>query len=415
MKKTMEVEKYYFYLESYIFVFLEAEKSLLYNVRTGEYLDFSADPPLLELLRQLKDTKNLYVVELSGEQLQIESVAGFVKAIKNRFWGDCIPSALCKERPVVFPPLLNFQLEKERTPNDLVDDTFRNLRELTICLTDVRNRVERDSIVNRQTSKQVFVGVYENEKHELPVAKILALLHECQIHDILVNLAGGDIFCYSSWELLKRGIVNTAKISFLSYYKDFYEAIKKDKIREGIFSLIFDAPADPDILDFIRKFVGRHEEILIRYRFLVENEDSLEMFSEWERRYELEDVEYLPVYRNNHAFFEKFVFFTEEDIRREWIPKKEVYAHQVLNTNDFGKLTILPDGEVYANLNYEPLGNIYRHSLQEMVNKELEEGKSWLRIRNQSPCTVCVYQWLCPSPTNYEEVIPKNNLCHVKK
>lgn len=26
----------------------------------------------------------------------------------------------------------------------------------------------------------------------------------------------------------------------------------------------------------------------------------------------------------------------------------------------------------------------------------------------------CIYQWLCPSPSNYELVIGQPNLCHIK-
>jgi pseudo-rSAM protein len=51
--------------------------------------------------------------------------------------------------------------------------------------------------------------------------------------------------------------------------------------------------------------------------------------------------------------------------------------------------------------------------IRNLIYRELMEGKSWLRIRNQAPCTECLYQWLCPSPSNYEIVTGKPNLCHI--
>ena len=54
------------------------------------------------------------------------------------------------------------------------------------------------------------------------------------------------------------------------------------------------------------------------------------------------------------------------------------------------------------------------HCIYEIISKELEEGRSWLRIRNQAPCNTCLYQWFCPSPSNYEIAIGRPNLCHVK-
>jgi len=94
---------------------------------------------------------------------------------------------------------------------------------------------------------------------------------------------------------------------------------------------------------------------------------------------------------------------------------KDFFSRQVMNIYDFGKINIMPDGETYANLNYSSLGNIYTDSIYEIVQKEIDEGKSWFRIRNQAPCDECVYQWLCPSPSNYEMDLGRPNLCNVKK
>jgi len=94
---------------------------------------------------------------------------------------------------------------------------------------------------------------------------------------------------------------------------------------------------------------------------------------------------------------------------------KDFFARQAMNLYDFGKITILPNGDVYANLNHPSLGNIHVNNIQEILHKEVEEGKSWFRVRNQAPCTDCVYQWICPSPSNYEIAIGRSNLCHVKE
>lgn len=52
-----------------------------------------------------------------------------------------------------------------------------------------------------------------------------------------------------------------------------------------------------------------------------------------------------------------------------------------MNDNFFGKLTIYPSGEVYANVNCSVLGNIQDSSLKELLYKEITEGNAWLRIR----------------------------------
>lgn len=44
----------------------------------------------------------------------------------------------------------------------------------------------------------------------------------------------------------------------------------------------------------------------------------------------------------------------------------------------------------------------------------MDINTAWRRIREEEPCNLCLYQYLCPSPSNYEAVIGKTNLCHVK-
>lgn len=115
----------------------------------------------------------------------------------------------------------------------------------------------------------------------------------------------------------------------------------------------------------------------------------------------------------NYAFFNHHVFLNESDLNEIKLSKAEIFAHQALNTNDFGKLTIMPDGKVYANPHFPVLGTI-EDDIRELVYKELVNGTSWRRIRDMKPCCDCVYQWLCPSPSDYELAIGKPNLCHIK-
>lgn len=97
-----------------------------------------------------------------------------------------------------------------------------------------------------------------------------------------------------------------------------------------------------------------------------------------------------------------------------FLSMKDFFAKKSFNIYDFGKITVMPNGDIYANVNYPLLGNICTHTIYDIILKELEEGKSWLRIRDQIPCNTCIYQWLCPSPSNYEILLGRPNLCHVK-
>lgn len=85
-----------------------------------------------------------------------------------------------------------------------------------------------------------------------------------------------------------------------------------------------------------------------------------------------------------------------------------------MNTHFFGILTIFANGEVHGNVNDMPLGNISDTVLLDLIAEEMKTKLSWRRIRDKQPCCDCLYQYLCPSPSNYEIVMNKQNLCYIK-
>jgi pseudo-rSAM protein len=164
---------------------------------------------------------------------------------------------------------------------------------------------------------------------------------------------------------------------------------------------------------------GKTEMRIDSLSFNIEITDSsLEDCKETEQiieQYQIEKYQLNPVYTgDNIGFFEENVFLTKEDILFTSMSIKDIFSKQAINMHDFGKINIMPNGDVYANLNHPLLGNIYANNIHEILHKEVEEGKSWLRVRNQVPCNTCIYQWICPSPSDYEIAIGYPNLCHVK-
>lgn len=122
----------------------------------------------------------------------------------------------------------------------------------------------------------------------------------------------------------------------------------------------------------------------------------------------------MPFYNKcNKSFFENYVFIDEEDLINERPRKIDVFKRQYINLNNVGKLIISSDGHYFSNLNFPTLGNI-DESIAQIINKEWSMGKAWKLTRTQQPCTDCIYQYLCPSPSNYEIVFNKNNLCKLK-
>jgi pseudo-rSAM protein len=153
----------------------------------------------------------------------------------------------------------------------------------------------------------------------------------------------------------------------------------------------------------------------IQYTFLVTTEQEYDIAATDTEQYAAEGNSILPLYTgSNMQFFQDYLFIDEEELLDVTLTKREIFIRQSINITDFGKLVITPNGTVYANLNEEPLGNIDDTPLS-LVYKEFTQGHSWLRVRDCKPCCDCVYQWLCPSPSNYERVIGKCNFCNIRQ
>ena len=169
-------------------------------------------------------------------------------------------------------------------------------------------------------------------------------------------------------------------------------------------------------LEQIADMLLLNQTLPVEYIFDVSSKEERQQTEQFVEQFQIEKYRLNPVYTGkNIQFFEENVFLTKEDILSTRMTIKDFFARKAMNIYDFGKINIMPNGDTYANLNYPALGNIYTDSIYEIVQKEIDEGKSWLRIRNQAPCNECVYQWLCPPPSNYEIAIGRPNLCHVKQ
>ena len=151
------------------------------------------------------------------------------------------------------------------------------------------------------------------------------------------------------------------------------------------------------------------------YHFFIEDESQYNAAISIVNQTAITNYQITPIYTGkNIAFFEENIYLSAEDIFASVIPHRIIFCNQKLNSNYFGKLHVLPNGEVKANMNTQTLGDIYNNSVLEIIAKELTGNTAWRVIRKESPCIDCLYQYLCPPPSNYETAIGRPNLCHVK-
>lgn len=378
---------YWFTLEPYVQVGLTPRRALLYNTLDGATIE-SEQPEVVELLQEVLQKENCGVVLLTDERYRRQTIRTFIGELREKYMGDLIDTRLSKGKPVQLLPFSNvstpgkFEIYKKHNFPTENAPVFENLCEITIEV-DATTEVDR----------------------------LIPFLQSVP-EGITFNLTGsiGEVAGMSEvWSFLDHYPSPKRILCSYAHPLPLLPASASD------FSYIVTVGFPLNRADWNRCRQALSEQSLpFEYVFEI---TSLADYREAEQLIEaseLENYQLKPAYTGeNLRFFEENIFLTKEDILATPLSVKDFMMRQALNVYDFGKIHIRPDGEAYANVHHPPLGNIYTDSLYEIVCNEMEKGTSWFRIRNQAPCNACVFQWFCPSPSTYEILIGRPDLCHV--
>ena len=401
--------KYKLILSKDTFLWVKNNEGLIYNTVNYQTYVFSMTARLVEVCQHLLDINNLYCIEISECELSDESVRSFVNQIVDIGAGQLIPDTEIEKGAISLMPVLKIV---QGAINNYVDkhkegiggSIVEHIHGLTFYING--SEYGSDQYYQQAVFPRKNVPILENEK-------IIRFIQNSR-NPFLSNInLVGNIFSYPDFqELLDAIVAFEIQITICITASDFFvnaDRLKELKLHEKInFHVLIDKKSDAN-----QQLAALLTEIDIPISitiFVFSEQDYLDV----EDISTILDANVVPLYNgDNINFFESSVFVNQEDVLSIALNKREVFRQQATNTNYFGNLTILSDGMVYADVNQPPLGSI-DDTPYSIVYKEFTEGKSWFKIRDKMPCCDCVYQGLCPSPSNYETVIGKPNLCHIQ-
>jgi len=402
------MKKYRLILGQDTFLWVKNNEGLVYQSRNYRAFVFSPSDKLHEICRHLLVLEHLYTVELTEDELNTPDVRYFVDNLLEIDAGQLISNTETEKGAVSLMPVLKIHEDIDyfiqKHERGVGGSIIQHIHELTFYIngseygndkyyrqtifpTKDKSVLEKENIVrfirnskNPYLSKINLVGnIFSYPEFE----ELLKQIETFEI-DVTICITASDVL--ANKELLKN-VDWSKKINFriLMDCKNKIEEVVTFLESAGIsFSVDFIIFSEHDYLDV--------EQIATK----VKNN-------------------FVPVYNGeNIYFFETNVFVTQEEILASGLSKREIFKRQATNIFHFGKLTVLSKGNVYADVNQTPLGTI-DDTVYSIVLKEFAEGKSWFRVRDFAPCKDCIFQWLCPSPSNYEIAIGRSNLCHVKK
>lgn len=380
----MDQTNYWFTIAPYVFISIKNNHALLYNTLDGNSLE-SKVPQVISLLEELLLEENCGVVLLKHSLYEQIEIRSFIKDVRILFMGDIIDTKLSQKKPIQLLPLINYPNNEitYRTLNfNKSTDSLKYLFEVSIYLDDTISQIKLIDFLNSINHINRYNIVWNVTKY--------------------VNI---DILL----EFFERK--SCAKYIICSYAN--IDSLKDTLKFHFQYELLVDFPVDECTLE---RSIDMFDDVsdFVTYKFNVTSEEDCKQTDVIIEKLNIKKYKLNPTYiGNNYGFFRENVFLTKEDILSVPRSIKDIFIHQTINSFDFGKINIMANGDIYANTRSFILGNINTHNIYEIIQKELKEGKSWFRIRNQAPCNDCIFQYLCPPPSDYEIILNRLNLCHV--
>ena len=380
-----ETTNYWFKIEPYVHISIVNSNVLLYNTFDGSFIE-SKDIEIVKLLKETLLKENCGVVLLTAERYNLDNIRKFIMELRAKYMGDIIDIELSKSKPVQIMPftsLVNTQelFKKQNFPTG--KKILEYLSEISIYVDYNTNIMDLNSFLKSLPNIST-VNIIGNLKDVANYKELLLVLDQ--------------------FPSLKKITCNYSNVIYL----------QPEFVNNFSYSILINYPIDISKWNYSRRLL-LNQSIPFECIFEVTSMDNYSQINKFIEEFGIEKHQLKPVYTgDNIDFFKENVFLTKDDILSTPLSISDFFINQSMNIFDFGKIAIMSNGDIYANVNYPILGNIHTHSIYEIISKELEEGRSWLRIRNQAPCNTCLYQWFCPSPSNYEIAIGRPNLCHVK-
>ncbi|MGL4325938.1 MAG: TIGR04150 pseudo-rSAM protein [Tannerellaceae bacterium] len=407
--------KYFFYLEPYSFLFRNKNKAVIYNTLNSAYIVCPKNELVQDILAKWEDSTNGYGIVLDDFLLQDEILKQFVDDIRHFFSGDCVPIRDESIRPYIFKPTLylntDIRFKEENNKTFLGDRILQNLHEMNLFFpsTCTRNCAYCTSYYKQIYHCTAFTvsGLSLDD-----YIGLLNQLHMSGIHKINIS-AGGDPIQNSYIQNLEVYFTKSIIKKHLYVDFDFFNEEYLEFAQRANF-IIEVLVHSEQVNSHLKIKMLKYNCDIVRWNLIVISEDILVQLNYLNLPEDI-SIQLIPFYTTeNNLFFRDFVYSDLQDILAIPIDRKTLFRRKVLNDNFFGKLSLFPSGMVFSNVNCTSLGNIKHSSIKELVYKELTDRDTWLKVRGKvEPCKDCINKELCPSISNYELVIGKNNLCKI--
>lgn len=349
---------------------------------------------------------------------QIRAFVRSILAIENfsvcKIDRDIMPLALALSREgfgrVVPEGVVDFQLSKtplintavERIPEDKRKYIISNWFNLSLYVNSVTIYAGGES---KQCDLYKQMPYPIDSRVALNVDSIVAFINE--VHAInnstRFNIAISDLKQFATYSFLHLSECITSLITLYVRKEVLDERLLELFIIKGFnVKVIVDSPTDFNESECLSD---------VSYVFLINSETALEKYEEISVAIPGIKMEPIYIVDDNAEFIKNTIFTTKQEILKNKATKQLIYTHQHINTFNWGKIYVLPNGEVCTDMIHHNKIGVISDNLQDLIAEEMVQNFAWRQIRKYETCLKCVCRWLCPSPTPYERLLNAQTIC----
>ncbi len=412
MKEITNKNNCWLCLKPEVYYVCKKNRVLLYNTKTG-ICKQTEDQTAIDILQELYSRKNPGSIPLDTPDTNL--CPSFIRECISCGLIDSEPYVPERKRPVRLAPILNLQRDVDKmgqeTGRSAGEDVLNYLADVTV---HINGRCGHECTYCATFPNQICHCTRIPHVEEIELETLTLFFDQIGYVPLRrLFVTGGDILKHSHWnEFLhffsSRGICPTLGLQYQNITKEDMKKLKEFPIH-----IFIDAPFDKSHLKNVATWTNSMDT---HFQFSVTSIAGYNEIMQMVEECGISNYSVVPFYtETNLAFFEEQIFVDEKDIVSDPAEMRLLFARQRMNTHFFGRMMMFPNGDIKANFNGRLLGNIHQQHIATLIEKELISKVFWRYTRNAPPCTDCLFQFLCPSPSNYELALGKNNLCHVEK
>lgn len=400
------------YFEPYVYIIQKGNTCLFYD--TLSKVHFSTSNLFISniISRMLKNMESQYCTPIMENETKSIYFQEFVMKVKELYFGD-IYEGISGKLPIAFAPIPNFYHHNLDADENANVHTIQQLKLLNEIRIYVNGECKSDCQICNYSYKQVGCCNKDISQKPMDISQIKGILKKIEHSSVKrIIFSGGDILSYEYLdEIIDLYPEFSNRFVFEFHIRNLncqFSKLEKFHNR-NVQIIVSEITIQLDSLNQLIKYLEKNR-LTSEIVYHIQSMDEIALIPQ-----ETKNINTIikPIFNgDNIELFENQVYLALSDVLEIEHSLRDIHSKQFINLNAFGDLVISSSNEVFASDHKTTLGNLNNCSISEIIENALKNN--WSKTRIEAPCCDCVYQWLCPSPSDYELAIGKPNLCHIK-